>query len=43
LIARHPEEVPVRGKQIAISALVALVVVVVYDAAKAKGKVPGVG
>ena len=31
-----------RGKQIAWTALVALVVAVAYDAAKAKGKVPGV-
>lgn len=30
-----------RGKQIAIVAVVALVVAVVYDQAKAKGKVPG--
>ncbi len=31
-----------RGKQIAWTAVIALVVVVAYDAAKAKGKVPGV-
>jgi hypothetical protein len=30
-----------RGKQLAIVAVVALVVTVAYDAAKARGKVPG--
>lgn len=30
-----------RGKQLAIVAVVALVVAVAYDAAKARGKVPG--